>query len=410
MTYLIFFYIYLLTYIFDGLLRYYIHNLGHPEIIYLRDLFLIFGIIIFFLTTKRYKTKFILKIVTVVFIWFLIGYFNLGLLQALFGVKIIIPLIFGIILYNSIFNKKYDEINKRIFLILLVVVYLGIYLDFIGLSFWEGYNYILGDFQIEANRDWSYFGFNRLSGFARVSFDASIQIVFLTVSLIYYIKSRLFSIIIFLISLFFIFLTTTKGALLALFFLGLLLLIFDFRKNYKVLSVFVFLLLISPILLYLSISLLEWLLSYSYETMIFFASLYARMDYTWTESFKLLDNNFYYLIFGRGLGGIGTAQKYFETYFYNPGDNLVIYLIIQFGVIFTFISVIYLSKLLKRLSTLSNLTPYYLLIIITFYGVISNTFENPLLAISLGLILAAANSDEYYLMKSKNRLSMQNNK
>lgn len=62
-----------------------------------------------------------------------------------------------------------------------------------------------------------------------------------------------------------------------------------------------------------------------------FASFADRMINTWPAALDMIHENGS-LLLGRGMGGIGDAQKIFEAELYNPGDGFLVTLISTFGI------------------------------------------------------------------------------
>ena len=62
-----------------------------------------------------------------------------------------------------------------------------------------------------------------------------------------------------------------------------------------------------------------------------FASLAMRISLTWPDAWQWIWNNEVFP-FGVGLGGIGGAQRFYAANFFNPSDNLFVFLYANFGV------------------------------------------------------------------------------
>jgi len=63
-----------------------------------------------------------------------------------------------------------------------------------------------------------------------------------------------------------------------------------------------------------------------------FASFSMRITLTWPEAWTWIANHNVFP-FGVGLGGIGGAQRFYAADFFNPSDNLFVYLYANFGVL-----------------------------------------------------------------------------
>lgn len=81
------------------------------------------------------------------------------------------------------------------------------------------------------------------------------------------------------------------------------------------------------------------------------ASFVERIESTWPNGFALLDL-VPFPVLGRGLGGIGSAQSYFELSIFSPGDNLFVYAWVAFGAL----SILYLTLFLR--TALRNRGPF----------------------------------------------------
>jgi hypothetical protein len=139
-----------------------------------------------------------------------------------------------------------------------------------------------------------------------------------------------------------IFLTTMKGVLLS-YFISFILYIFPLsRKNINKFAFYLFLL---SIFLPLSSSyILPFIFDGNSTLQILLYSFLDRVVRVWPESINLIleKGN---LILGRGIGGIGLAQIYFEAGNYLPADNLFIYFWGNYGVIGLTIFLLFLFKL-----------------------------------------------------------------
>ena len=62
-----------------------------------------------------------------------------------------------------------------------------------------------------------------------------------------------------------------------------------------------------------------------------FASFAMRISLTWPDAWRWILNHEVFP-FGVGLGGIGGAQRFYAANFFNPSDNLFVYLYANFGV------------------------------------------------------------------------------
>ena len=139
----------------------------------------------------------------------------------------------------------------RIFSILLICAVIGVVINYFREFPWEGLEYSLGGVEIEAVRSWmDMFAIKRLSGFARTSYDAAIQILLLALFLFCYLKNNLSKYLLWLLVAPPLLLTTSKGIIITYFLLTLLFLIFrSIVMYYKLYRMALYLLLAVTIIL-----------------------------------------------------------------------------------------------------------------------------------------------------------------
>jgi hypothetical protein len=79
------------------------------------------------------------------------------------------------------------------------------------------------------------------------------------------------------------------------------------------------------------------------------SSFMDRIQDEWPRAFKLIEHPGQ-VIWGRGLGGIGTGQNFGEPAFFNAADNLMVYFIITFGLIGPVYMAAFVYRLLRYTS------------------------------------------------------------
>ena len=124
------------------------------------------------------------------------------------------------------------------------------------------------------------------------------------------------------------------------------------------------------------------------------SSMLDRASVMWPAAFQLIasDQNPLEWIFGRGLGGIGAAQAFFEPLKVNSADNLFVFLYVTFG----------LGALLFGVAILTGFKKYYLNEPETFthlfalaagvltLGIATNVIESVIPALVTGVLVAKA--------------------
>ncbi len=117
-------------------------------------------------------------------------------------------------------------------------------------------------------------------------------------------------------------------------------------------------------------------------------SFYDRLNYMWPEAWALLGEHGNWLL-GRGVGGIGTAQTYFEPALFNAGDNLFMYWFVVFGWVALpgFLLLLSRSLRVRPHQTVADMQFYCLLLATLVYGVMTNIVENAVSALFCGLLV-----------------------
>lgn len=225
----------------------------------------------------------------------------------------------------------------------------GVILDnFVGFP-WMGSTFEIAGQEISVAKSWSANGITRLAGFARASFGAGHEIA--TFSAVLIVRSALrlrWRALIWAVSIIGIGLTTSKGPLMVpLVTACALLLIYAARAlHIAQLSRWIamstlWLLMTATVALPLLLGPKEASIgSSSIAPMpdalrfVSLSSMGERAQQMWPEAFDLIkdDRNWSEWIFGRGLGGIGAAQYFFEHSKANAADNMFVYAYVTLGV------------------------------------------------------------------------------
>ena len=317
---------------------------------------------------------------------------GLALAQVLFGLKVWLSFVVGFLLVDSGAIRALHQ--PRWWAALWCLLCFGIVLNHFKRMPWAGMSAQIGGATIEVNRDWNTWGIQRASGFSRSSFDGAILLMLLHVYLTSFTRSARLRGCLVLGSTLAIGLTTTKGALGALFCTFPFLIFFSPRAGLMGLVRWPALLLLASFAL---VGLLAPALSTQFSApsftprspeAILFASLADRGWTTWPSAFALMDS--WQVVFGRGLGAIGAAQNQFEQALFCPADNLFVYLFVTGGLIG---AALYLAMplLALRLSFANAIhrALFLLLVLLYSYGMTASIIDNSPLALACGVALAA---------------------
>jgi hypothetical protein len=327
---------------------------------------------------------------------FLLAYLAWGVVnladyrQALFGLWVLVPFLFGL------WMGRYAAIPRWRHLIiwLFILTAGGVFLDFLFALPWGGkYGDVLG-YKILVSRQWDSFSMERCAGFARASFDAASQLLVFGILLVVSPGRRWTRVLVWLCAGVGIALTTSKGALgawllLTIYFMGGGLLRWP-RCWARLWEGALAGILLGMIVLPLSVLWFHYDPAFFGRTMKFlFLSFTERLTWMWPDSWRLLDlGGGYHWWTGRGWGGLGAAQAYFEPALYRAGDNAFVYAAVLLGLPAAFLGIAAFGVTLWR--RLRHGAPDWLLslvLAIISYGVVMNIFEEPLLAYALGLSL-----------------------
>jgi len=384
--------LYLPLLVFEGALRYFLWHVGLEALVYIPKglMIVLFWLVIIFALTRGRLGKAFVFLLGILIIGFFVGlYYTGSFFQAAFGLWVYTPMLYGTVALPSFL--RIGKKGSSFVLILWFAVMAGLLWDCISLLPWTGFDYELGKATIEASRKWTTFGIKRCAGFTRASFSAAYLILFFAVYLATKLKSKFFIFSIWLATGLGLLLTTHKTAIgiyLGISLLGPVLLLYPYasivRQSFKVLPAIV-------ALIGISLPLLSGVVTIAPEShfeKVILASLGMRFSDTWPDALALVKNDGN-LVLGRGLGGIGAPQKYFEPKLHNPADNMFLSLYVSFGagmIAFVGILVHGLSRLDLRDSWHNRL--FWLLgLAVLLQGWTINAVEDPLTSIILGLLL-----------------------
>lgn len=374
-----------------GPYRYFIAKLGLAELAYLPKILLLIAAIFVMIYFGRVN-KILIVVGTVVAFYAAWGMVNLpSSYQPLFGVWVIIPLLYGLLSAQYFFNDPNPY--KRIFIILFIIALSGVVINAFVQFPWVGSSFRIGGEQIEISRRWWALGISRIGGFSGASFDVAIQLLLLSICLMFFINSGVIKILLWIASGVGIAVTTTKGVF------GAYLIITTFfitgkLSGYKLLwrqfwvAIF-FINFMLLVFLPLSSIFIRYDPSFDgYYDRFIFESFGDRLNYTWPASFSLLHHGAEWL-FGRGIGGIGTPQTYFEPTNALPADNLYVYLAVDFGPLFSAVMllIVCVNTAWFFLRTNDSFLIFLILAFVISYGMVSNIIEAPMLSLFFGMVI-----------------------
>lgn len=189
-----------------GAARYYFDIAGLGVLIYLPKLLMAAWVPLALLTSKINIKLIILSVLIVWYVFY--SLLNVPLVQLIFGIYMLSPLFFGML-----YGNNFDDLRRisKFFVFIFWISVVGVLLDFLYQVPWKGYNQMIDGHMIEASRQWTTMGIQRLAGFTRMSTTAA---VFIGISSLFYIsllKNNFAKIFIFLLAAITIVLTTNKS-------------------------------------------------------------------------------------------------------------------------------------------------------------------------------------------------------
>lgn len=318
-----------------------------------------------------------------------------------FGLKIWLPMFLGLVAVTSGAIHDLDQPRRWLWVWGLLVA--GV-LTNLSVSFpWEGLVIQVGDTAVSGNRAWSTGGIARVSGFSRTSFDAAMCIVLLAFYLVHSLPRRSWRTALWVVSGVAIVVTTTKATIGVFIAATPLLPVVGstipgrpsvnaprrLLASLAVGSVAAVGLVAPVVTASMDLPLLE---TGSLEHLLF-ASLVDRAWSTWPRAWALIDS--WQLVLGRGVGGIGAAQSYYELARSSPADNLFVYAYVTGGA-FAALIYLYVAQLCWHMSLTSrgSRISYFILLFLFVDGLTTNVVECAAALIAVGAACTAAIAEQ----------------
>jgi hypothetical protein len=382
--------LFLLMQLNGGVVRWVLDMVGAAPLTYIPNLLMVgctLSILLYKLYFQKLTSGFFLFL-ALVLLSLLVGIVTTkSVVQPVFGLWVLAPFMFGLTCAPAFMVKP---ANRMLLLYSMFFIAVGgvIVHSFVPYP-WVGVSYQVGGVELEGAREWETSGGSqRLSGFARSSFDVAGQIVVAAGLLSLRIPKGFFRLLLWIFCTLAVSLSTSKGILLAL----LMTVIASealIRDNARLLRftfvMGVFWLFVPPMM--------GWTMDWQEAARTdidnpLYGSFIDRMNDMWPRALELATEHGLPLL-GRGLGGIGVPVSIFEPVLANAGDNVFVYCFVLVGVLAIPIFILGISTLLK----LSGLTAredmqdmLLLAVIINWYGGVSNILEHAVLALAMGIV------------------------
>lgn len=400
-------FIFMLSEVVGGVLRFYFTNTGMSFIVYIPKVLLVMMLILKIgasLISGRLNWISFVGVVLFLYSSLVSIIYVDNLSQLLFGAWSIFPVFYGLLLY-SILRPIWASILPYVFAIWLIAI-LGVFLNQYYLWPWIGYEYEISNQLIAASREWYTTGIMRLPGFSKASFEAAAQILLLGLALLFSNIRLTYRVVIWVASVGAILLTTSKTPLGIWVFISFIIFLHELiprtRSIIKILPVvFSFTGILLPFSYLLSANELITRIARTDNKWRFSLSFLERVESLWPNTLSMLTENGS-LLFGRGIGGIGVAQNYFEKARYSPADNLSLYLIGLFGIFGVLILVCFaLGLYSSQLKDQKDKFMFFLAISLLMEGWTVNVLESSYFSIAFGLTFAHVVYSLYMQRKRK---------
>ncbi len=372
-----------------GPLRMYLSLAGLAPLIYVGNLMLLLAIVWQLVAEPREQGFSAMNLIALVLPCYamVIGLQFVSPVQVAMGFYVLLPFWYGLAC-GPVLIRCWHVVGRIVPLVWLVVV-TGVLVNAVVEFPWEGFSYTLGNLDVEGSRQWyATGGGTRLAGFARASFDAAVQIQVAGILLALRTRSPILRLFVWLLTILAILPTTSKGVLLAVAVVTPVLLFHrlipeaPMRTLPALFGAIGIALPVATLLFVFDSPLQDPKLANATH------SFYDRLNEMWPEAWALLVEQGHWLL-GRGIGGIGTAQTYFEPELFNAGDNLFLYWFVVFGwaALPGFVVLLAWSLRLRPHRDGGELRLYCLLLATLVYGGLTNIVENAVSGLVCGLLV-----------------------
>ncbi len=376
------------TYVIEAPLRYLLHLGSFDALIYLRDVvcaLLAASILVSWLVGQVTATLYV-GVCCVLAGHTLIGMmFTATPLQPLFGLKQYLPFLLGLAIAPlvTVHARAIVRYAFACFAVTTTGVLANAFVDYpwVGLT----YETVVGP--QELSRQWWTSTGLRLPGFTRASYLAAQLTLASAVPLLALRLGWFRRLTVYVLAALTIWLTTTKGAwtgLAALAVSDLLLAMPGFTPFVGVVLTVLFSACLALPLIGVQIGTVGGTVPRWAE------SFMERIGDMWPRAFALLDGPVS-VVTGRGIGGIGYAQTIGESYRFNAADNLMVFLVVTFGVL----GPLYLGFVIARLVGFVRRPPLDLptrwaicwTAVLLGVGMTTGMLEDPIASLTLGVTL-----------------------
>jgi hypothetical protein len=312
------------------------------------------------------------------------------IVQPLFGLKMYVTFLLGACCLADF--RRHEQRWMQVLAGMFWITALGVAINKFMPMPWAGMLISSAAGDVAVSREWSMAGIQRLAGFTRASYDASAILAMMGGVVMLNSKRAWQQLVVFVIAFVLITLTTSKGSVLAWIVMGMAVPLLPQRQYGPLLTRLMWL---APALV---LGIPALLAAYEYRADVsgplgwLLSSFLERINQMWPDAFS---NAVHHgnIILGRGIGGIGFAQRFGDMDLYNSADNVMVYLYVTFGVPAVIYVYYMVSKFAAARDVMNEKTwqcAYLWLLYWFVYGLTGNNIEAPFPQFFIGLIFAAS--------------------
>lgn len=334
--------IYLATIIFEGPIRFGLATVGAGSLLYMRDVLAVMPLgaaVLGWFSGYAVATP-VAAVLGILLLHLVVGLLQLPTaFQAFMGLKMWLPTLLGMSIAPLLPSRQ--ALLIRASAVALVATAAGVFVN-LGVEYpWIGLSYDTAFGETSGAKQWWSEGGLRLPGLTRSSVAAA---VIALMSLGPVVASRIgwpLRIACIALAGVTIYLTTSKGPLIAIPLVLIQVMLLTGLRSKLLSGTFLSTLAALTLIIPLTLTYLRPTRKGLPEIL---SSFMDRIQDEWPRAFKLIEHPGQ-VIWGRGLGGIGTGQNFGEPTSFNAADNLMVYFILTFGIL----GPIYMAAIVYRL-------------------------------------------------------------
>ncbi len=372
---------------FEGPLRLGLQAIHAPFLVYLRDAAMVVTMLDYLSRNARRHALPLLLIAGLFLIHAAIGLYCTGdYRQVAFGAKFLMACFYGAVIAPTLLRPT--PLLLWFFAGILGSALLGLAINaIVGQMPWSGLTYYVGDVKVSATRLDLAAGAERMAGFSRSAASLATLVSFLSIYAVMVFRSIWFRWATFAIAMPALYLTNNKASMAAYL---IVMLFYQFIGQYRPTLMKAFLGAAYLMMILTPVAFVGIRINMPNAETLSFYSFVDRVDHSWPEAWSLIFDHGLGLL-GRGIGGIGTAQRAFAPDLFNAADNFFIYLTAYFGIF----ALVYIGYVITAVSRATFPSPrrdvdiaFIILALIGLAGVTSQVLEETTASVYLGAAIA----------------------